>query len=81
MKYIITHNNSPIIFSEAEVHSEVAREVGGAKSAGFVQISYLNKTLTLGEPRFLASTYGTSISLKLTPDPKDAEKIERMFNN
>lgn len=37
MKYIITRHKSPVIFSEAESHNDMA-EVVGAISAGFVDI-------------------------------------------
>jgi hypothetical protein len=68
MKYIITRNGSPVIFSEAEKHSDVARSIG-AKSAGFVHIN--------GNE---VKCYGESMSLNLKPSEDDERIIRGMLD-
>lgn len=74
MKYIITlQHRLPIIFSEGDVHSEVARGVGGASSAGFC-------SLTPTPTGIAVRVYGESVSLKMKCGADDARLIGLMLN-
>ena len=74
LKYIITRNNSPVLFSEAESHNEVASRVG-AISAGFVDIEYLK-----AHDVYAVDCYGSSISLGMNSSKGDSVKIAQMLN-
>ena len=64
MKYIIIDGVKPIVFSEAQLHSEF-KNMGEITSAGKCSIRN-NKV----------SCFGESISLKLKPNERDAKIIK-----
>lgn len=74
LKYIISNNRVPILFSEGESHSDVARGVG-AMSAGFVNVGWDS-----AKSRFIAECYGESITLHIKSAEGDSDKVDRMLN-
>jgi hypothetical protein len=82
MKYIITSHHSPILFSEAESHSDIARGHSPI-SAGFVNVSVDNgyPDDNVGEGELKVYCYGSSTTLNgLQSRPeKDAELIKAMI--
>lgn len=80
MKYIITTHGSPILFSEAIGHDEMARKFRGATSAGFVSITA--EGIGNGETvqaELQVHCYGRSVSLGIGRSPKDRTAIENML--
>lgn len=75
LKYIVTTNGMPVLFSEGEKHSDVAHGVG-AQSAGFAIVSY-----DCERAKFTAKTYGESISLGIESREEDNKLIETMLNH
>ena len=74
MKYIMIDYSIPIIFTEAHQHSQF---VGGGTitSAGFFKIVPVDDGI--GGTKLVVETYGFSVSLKIYPDPIDAEVLEK----
>jgi hypothetical protein len=73
-KYIVIAGQTIIIFSETQVHLEMAERVarpGIITSAGFIT------TDVTPEGRLSVSCYGTSTSLKKDSDPENDERLAR----
>jgi hypothetical protein len=70
IKYVVISEMFPILFSEAQKHSDFLA-MGNITSAGFVDIQDPKNPVT----------YGKSTSLKLKPDPCDEILIEVMLKN
>lgn len=74
-KYVILNHCFPILFSEANQHSEFkGMKLGEPTSAGFCMISGSGDQLTV-------STFGDSFSLKMKPAPGDDVLIKRLFED
>ena len=71
IKYIIYEDCFPVLFSEANKHSDF-RTGQEITSAGFCSVFFENEKICV-------KVYGESISLKLKSKPEDAELIERLF--
>lgn len=68
-KYVIVDNCIPILFTEANKHSDVARNLS-VTSAGFWDLNH---------DRTKVSVWGESLSLKKKSLPDDAVFIEKML--
>jgi hypothetical protein len=73
MKYVITHDGTSVIFSEANKHSDFSHFK--PVSAGFCVIHYSDNGYG-----FKVDAYGESISLDLKSRKEDAGIIQRMLN-
>lgn len=72
LKYIITENNCPLLFSSKILHREIMTK---ALSAGFVVLSY-DATLS----QFSAKCFGNSWSISVSSNPEDELLIENFLN-
>jgi hypothetical protein len=72
LKYIITENNCPLLFSSKILHREIMTK---ALSAGFVVLSY-DATLS----QFSAKCFGNSWSIGVSSNPEDELLIENFLN-
>ena len=70
MKYIITKTGCPILFGQAQQHSEFKHF--NPTSAGFCNISF--------DDHYKVQCYGESTSLNLASSQNDSIKIEVMLN-
>ncbi|TRX15969.1 hypothetical protein [Flavobacterium franklandianum] len=73
LKYIITENKTPVIFSKSITHNEV---LSTGISAGFLILK-----LDLNCKKFLVTCYGESSSLKIKKADDDEFIIEKFLNN
>jgi len=74
MKYVMTKDGFPILFSEAQNHIEFRHF--NPSSAGFCDVNYNDDTSF-----FEVDCYGESIGLKMGIDSKDKQYIEMLFNH
>lgn len=73
LKYIITINNEPILFSRNLFHNEITVN---AISAGFIKMTFDDQT-----KYFNVTCFGESTTLQLQSSPaKDKEIIENFLN-
>jgi hypothetical protein len=73
-KYIVIANQHIIIFSETQVHLEMAERVarpGIITSAGFIT------TGVTDDGKLSVTCYGTSTSLRKDSDPENDERLAR----
>jgi hypothetical protein len=85
LKYVILDEIRPIIFSEANKHSDFTK-LGKVTSAGFLSIktvSYDSQKHSVKHSKkeyIEVETYGSSTSLNITPHIFDQHLLERLLN-
>ena len=73
LKYVISHNKIPVIFSKEFTHSDIMSD---AISAGFLIVKF-----DIDYKKFIVKCFGESSSLNIKKGDEDELIIENYLNN